>query len=261
MAQYPSLPLFTDAYMADTRHLTAAQHGAYLLLLMTAWRMPDCKLPDDDKFLARCASMDARTWKANKPIVMAFWKQDDEQKFYQGRLLDERKYVNELSCKNSRAVKARWLKNNNSPHTTVIPNSYVNDTPTPTPTPIHKTIEVLLLKKPIKDCQNILPEWMPVEEWQAFKEMRIRTKKPMTDYAERLIFTKLENFAKQGFSAVEILNQSTISNYQTVYQPKENQNYANNRKPEQPKQTFVDIIREGTLAARAERERERSEQN
>lgn len=113
MAEFPALPLFTDAYMADTRHLSAAQHGAYLLLLMTAWRMPDCKLPDDDKFLARCAAMDVRTWRSNRPIVMAFWHKDAEQKWYQRRLLDERNYSAELSSKNSIAGKASALKRKN----------------------------------------------------------------------------------------------------------------------------------------------------
>ncbi len=139
MAEYPALPLFTDAYMADTRHLTAAQHGAYLLLLMTAWRMPDCRLPDDDRFLCRCASMDIRTWKLNRSIIMAFWKQDDSQKWYQGRLEDERKYVDDMRRKNSEAGKASALKRKDRHSTTVPtkpqrePNPHTHTLPTPIP--------------------------------------------------------------------------------------------------------------------------------
>jgi uncharacterized protein YdaU (DUF1376 family) len=70
---FPYLPLSTDAYLADTRHLTAEEHGAYLLLLMMAWRSPDCRLPDDDVKLARWASVTPRVWKRLKPTVMAFW--------------------------------------------------------------------------------------------------------------------------------------------------------------------------------------------
>jgi uncharacterized protein YdaU (DUF1376 family) len=125
--------------MADTRHLTAAQHGAYLLLLMTAWRMPDCKLPDDDRFLCRCASMDIRTWKLNRDIIMAFWKQDDEQKWYQGRLEDERKYVDDMRSKNAAAGRASALKRKNR-HSTTVPtkpqresNPHTHTLPTPIP--------------------------------------------------------------------------------------------------------------------------------
>lgn len=92
MSEFPSLPLFTDAYLADTRHLTAQEHGAYLLLLMMAWRLPDCRLPDDDARLAKWASVDARTWKRIKPTVMAFWTLAEDH-WCQSRLTRERDFV------------------------------------------------------------------------------------------------------------------------------------------------------------------------
>jgi uncharacterized protein YdaU (DUF1376 family) len=73
VAEFPALPLWTDAYLADTRHLSTVEHGAYLLLLMTAWRSPDCRLPDDDKKLARWAGLDMRRWQQIKPTIMQFW--------------------------------------------------------------------------------------------------------------------------------------------------------------------------------------------
>lgn len=91
MAEFPALPIFTDAYLADTRHLTAAQHGAYLLLLMMAWRTPDCSLPDDDEILSRWAAMDSRTWQRNRAAVLQFWRKSEDGRFRQGRLSDERK--------------------------------------------------------------------------------------------------------------------------------------------------------------------------
>lgn len=171
MAEHPVLPLFTDAYMADTRHLTAAQHGAYLLLLMTAWRMPDCKLPDDDKFLARCAAMDMRTWKANRDVVMAFWHLDDEQKFRQHRLLDERKYVDELKRKNSHAGKASALKRKNRDSTTVPTKTQPKSNPLPYPT-LEKDNTIVLSKKddeiakvPSGRGTRLSPDWMLPSEW------------------------------------------------------------------------------------------------
>jgi uncharacterized protein YdaU (DUF1376 family) len=141
MAEFPALPLFTDAYLSDTRHLSAAQHGAYLLLLMTAWRMPDCALPDDDDTLARWACMDRRTWERNKPVVMAFWTRSEDAKWRQGRLLDERKYVADKSNKNSGAAKARWLKNKKPDHANALPDRCQPDAPTPTPTPTPKPLK------------------------------------------------------------------------------------------------------------------------
>lgn len=73
MSQFPHLPLFTDAFIADTGHLSAAETGAYLMLLMMAWRLPGCRLPDDDTKLARWARVDPRAWARMKPVVMEFW--------------------------------------------------------------------------------------------------------------------------------------------------------------------------------------------
>lgn len=51
MAHKPYMPLYIAEYMADTAHLTMAEHGAYLLLIMTYWQT-EKPLPDDDKKLA-----------------------------------------------------------------------------------------------------------------------------------------------------------------------------------------------------------------
>ncbi|MCJ2105854.1 DUF1376 domain-containing protein [Methylobacterium sp. E-041] len=73
MSSFPSLPLFTDAYIADTAHLTMEEHGAYLRLLMFAWRSKGCRLANDDVFLARTLGISTPKWLKIKPTVMAFW--------------------------------------------------------------------------------------------------------------------------------------------------------------------------------------------
>lgn len=73
MAEHPALPLWTDAYIGDTAHLSLEQHGAYLKLLMFAWRRRDCALPDDDRQLANVVGVSTRQWRKLKPVVMAFW--------------------------------------------------------------------------------------------------------------------------------------------------------------------------------------------
>jgi uncharacterized protein YdaU (DUF1376 family) len=110
------LPLWTDAYLADTIHLDALESGAYLHLLMAAWRLPDCSLPDDDKLLARWAKCQPRQWARIRETVMGFWQKDDDGKWTQKRLLSERKRVNVKSDKAAHAARTKHLKNNNSSH-------------------------------------------------------------------------------------------------------------------------------------------------
>jgi uncharacterized protein YdaU (DUF1376 family) len=110
MAEYPALPLFTDAFLADTLHLTAAQTGAYLMLLMVAWRTTDCSLPDDDIILAKYARMDKRAWAVNKSVIMSFWTKTDDCRWMQKRLKDERKIADARRDQAIRAGKSSALK-------------------------------------------------------------------------------------------------------------------------------------------------------
>ena len=114
MAEFPALPLWTDAYLGDTTHLTTIEHGAYLLLLMTAWRTADCALPDDDRLLARYARMNGQQWKRVRPIIQAFFGVENG-KWKQGRLTDERDAVKQhrlvQSNKGKAGAAAKALKN------------------------------------------------------------------------------------------------------------------------------------------------------
>jgi uncharacterized protein YdaU (DUF1376 family) len=58
----PSMPLFCGDYLADTKHLTLEQHGAYCLLLMITWRNSGRALPDDDTLLSRYLSITKDRW-------------------------------------------------------------------------------------------------------------------------------------------------------------------------------------------------------
>lgn len=103
----PAIPLFGDAYIADTRHLSLEEHGAYLTLMMIAWRAEDCSLPDDDARIARMLGVTAKKWAKLKPTVMSFWCLEDGR-WTQKRLSKERQYVAKKSKQNAESANARW---------------------------------------------------------------------------------------------------------------------------------------------------------
>lgn len=109
MAEYPALPLWTDAYLGDTHHLTTIEHGAYLLLLIAAWRTKECGLPDDDRKLAKFAHLTARQWSRMRPALEGFYRIEDGM-WWNDRLLDERDAVRRLTMQRSDAGKASALK-------------------------------------------------------------------------------------------------------------------------------------------------------
>lgn len=136
MKRAPAIPLFGDAYIADTRHLSLEEHGAYLQLLMIAWRTPDCALPDDDARLAQMLGITRKKWASIRPQVMAFWTLE-ECGWQQRRLLKERRWVAKKSEDNRSAANARWnansLENNGAADANAMPEPCNNDAPPPTP--------------------------------------------------------------------------------------------------------------------------------
>lgn len=111
MAEYPHLPISTDAIIADTQHLSGAQLGAYFSMLMVAWRDRDNSLPNDNSQLARIAKMSRSAWAENREILLAFWFLESGR-WRQKRLDATRKKVKDSIKQKVDAAEARWLKNN-----------------------------------------------------------------------------------------------------------------------------------------------------
>lgn len=128
MAEFPAMPLWTDAYLGDTSHLTTIEHGAYLLLLISMWRTAEKRLPNDDKLLARYARCTAGQWARMKPVLMAFFKAKDGF-VTQSRLTDEATAVKQKSRKQSDKAKARWLKDKGSDDAVAVPKACREDAP------------------------------------------------------------------------------------------------------------------------------------
>lgn len=93
-----SIPFYPDAHLAKTGHLTLAEQGAYLRLMMHAWMSGSCSLPDDDGRLARILGITLGQWKKLRCAVMAFWELQDNV-WIQPRLLKEWNYMREKSEK------------------------------------------------------------------------------------------------------------------------------------------------------------------
>jgi len=65
-----------------------------------------------------------------------------------------------------------------------------------------------------------LPDWIPVETWDAFMETRKAAKAKGTDFAKKLIVSQLERIRAKGHDPVEVINNSIRSNWKDVYEPK-----------------------------------------
>lgn len=100
----PWMPLYIAEYLRDTRRLTAAEHGAYLLLIMEYWTVGG--LPTDDASLARIACMLPAEWKRAKPAIVPYFTTDWKHK----RIENELAKCAEISSKRRASALQRHYK-------------------------------------------------------------------------------------------------------------------------------------------------------
>src|SRR3954466_9171857 len=105
MASMPMFPLWVADYLNDTRGLTQAEHGAYLLLLMAAWHSKDGSLPDDNAILARLAGCHHHTWKRQRETVLTrFFVRQANGSWINERVQKERAKAESIINKRSEAA-------------------------------------------------------------------------------------------------------------------------------------------------------------
>ena len=66
-----------------------------------------------------------------------------------------------------------------------------------------------------------LPDFVPKENFDAFVEMRIKRKKPLTDRAMTLLIGKLTKAHGMGIDVGALLDKSTLNCWQDIYLPEE----------------------------------------
>jgi hypothetical protein len=84
-----------------------------------------------------------------------------------------------------------------------------------------------------------LPDWIPFAEWQEFREMRAKIKKPLTPRAEQMAITELDGLREKGEDAATVLLQSVFHCWQSLYPVKvrDASDYSGSRTPKPPEPT------------------------
>lgn len=109
MSNPPWMPLHIKDYLADTGHLTTAQHGAYLLLIMHYWQTGG--LPDDDAALATITKTRRDTWRQLRPVIRQLFGECWRHKRIDRELQHAAKLMEKRSERAKEAALKRWAKN------------------------------------------------------------------------------------------------------------------------------------------------------
>lgn len=141
MAEFPHLPLFTDAIIADCGHLTDAEFGLYVRILMLMWRSPDCRIPNDEAWIERRL---CRGIAVALPVLQEFC-QNDGNWWVQKRLKKEFDFVKKYRVQQSDRAKRRWDKEKglSRGNASALQDPHASgNAPTPTPIEIDKSISL-----------------------------------------------------------------------------------------------------------------------
>lgn len=83
------MPFYVGDYLGDTMELTTEQHGAYLLLLLAAWKK-GAYLTNNDEALASICKCDKKAWaRVSFAVLPYFTETEDGTQIYQARQLEE----------------------------------------------------------------------------------------------------------------------------------------------------------------------------
>lgn len=116
MSERPYLPLFVEPLFADTGHLTDAEMGIYTRLLGLMWLSPECRIPNDNEWIARRG----RPWgwtleyveKDVRKIISEYCKSTGNF-VYQKRLHAEFDRLKKSGKLQSARAKSMWRKKKN----------------------------------------------------------------------------------------------------------------------------------------------------
>ena len=71
-----------------------------------------------------------------------------------------------------------------------------------------------------KEQEQAVPAWLDTGLWEAFKDHRCNLKKPISEYGEKLLFSKLEKFKERGIDPNACLKETIENGWQGVFEPK-----------------------------------------
>lgn len=100
----PWMPLYISDYRNKTADLTAAEHGAYLLLIMHYW--VNGGLPSDQGKLMRIAAMTPAEWKKSRATLQFFFHDGWKHERVDGELAK----AEQISSKRRAAAEQRYCK-------------------------------------------------------------------------------------------------------------------------------------------------------
>ncbi|EFG9842834.1 DUF1376 domain-containing protein [Shigella boydii] len=241
MAALPYMQLYIADYLADTMHLSAEEHGAYLLLMFNYWQTGK---PIPKNRLAKIARLTNERWADVEPSLREFFY-DNGEEWVHLRIEEDLASVREKLTKKSAAGKASVQARRSRKEADVQTKQERNLTGVQTDVEVvfeHDVNTKATNKDTDKDLKTdppinpprgnrgvkkfdpldiALPNWISVSLWREWVEFRQALRKPIrTEQGANGAIRELEKFRQQGFSPEQVIRYSIANEYQGLFAPK-----------------------------------------
>lgn len=241
MAALPYMQLYIADYLADTMHLSAEEHGAYLLLMFNYWQTGK---PIPKNRLAKIARLTNERWADVEPSLQEFFC-DNGEEWVHLRIEEDLASVREKLTKKSAAGKASVQARRSRKEADVQTKQERNLTGVQTDVEVvfeHDVNTKATNKDTDKDLKTdpplnpprgnrgvkkfdpldiTLPNWISVSLWREWVEFRQALRKPIrTVQGANGAIRELEKFRQQGFSPEQVIRHSIANEYQGLFAPK-----------------------------------------
>ncbi|HBC6664204.1 TPA: DUF1376 domain-containing protein [Escherichia coli] len=241
MAALPYMQLYIADYLADTMHLSAEEHGAYLLLMFNYWQTGK---PIPKNRLAKIARLTNERWADVEPSLQEFFC-DNGEEWVHLRIEEDLASVREKLTKKSAAGKASVQARRSRKEADVQTKQERNLTGVQTDAEVvfeHDVNTKATNKDTDKDLKTdpplnpprgnrgvkkfdpldiALPNWISVSLWREWVEFRQALRKPIrTEQGANGAIRELEKFRQQGFSPEQVIRHSIANEYQGLFAPK-----------------------------------------
>lgn len=241
MAALPYMQLHIADYLADTMHLSAEEHGAYLLLMFNYWQTGK---PIPKNRLAKIARLTNERWADVEPSLQEFFC-DNGEEWVHLRIEEDLASVREKLTKKSAAGKASVQARRSRKEADVQTKQERNLTGVQTDVEVvfeHDVNTKATNKDTDKDLKTdpplnpprgnrgvkkfdpldiTLPNWISVSLWREWVEFRQALRKPIrTEQGANGAIRELEKFRQQGFSPEQVIRHSIANEYQGLFAPK-----------------------------------------
>ncbi len=238
MAALPYMQLYIADYLADTMHLSAEEHGAYLLLMFNYWQTGK---PIPKNRLAKIARLTNERWADVEPSLREFFC-DNGEEWVHLRIEEDLASVREKLTKKSAAGKASVQARRSRKEADVQTKQERNLTGVQTDVEVvfeHDANTKATNKDTDKDLKTdpplnpprgnrgvkkfdpldiALPNWISVSLWREWVEFRQALRKPIrTEQGANGAIRELEKFRQQGFSPEQVIRHSIANEYQGLF--------------------------------------------